>query len=362
MELSATVTRSARPGHFPHNMEFFSKTRIRLLLFAALGGFSLGLCGAGLPAGLDGVKELLVAWEITVSFPGSDSSQVVYFGVASEEFTGESELPPGSPDQQDDRVAFQKGLLSYSTCVAKCRDFLSIDLSSYDLVLSRQADSGKCLLSIRRIAGALPAGNTISLIAKTGDGTPIAVWNDATESNAVTTSLPPGTYSIRVKSDKKYYDKSFTVALSQGWNLVSLPFTSLTSAKVAGRNLPGDVMAFLSPDELGGALRQVESLSELNDGTAFWIYSEADGAKLVASGRAPQGDSGDDSFFNEERLRRVWNLLGIVAGVDDSTREFLQPTKNLPEGVYTWNTASSLMVRATGFPEFGKGYFVPSKK
>ena len=213
MEFSATVNRPARPGHFPHNMEFFSKTRIRLLLFAALGGFSLGLCGAGLPAGLDGVKELLVAWEITVSFPGSESPQVVYFGVASEEFTGESELPPGSPDQQDDRVAFQKGLLSYSTCVAKCRDFLSIDLSSYDLVLSRQADSGKCLLSIRRIAGALPAGSTISLVAKTGDGTPLAVWNDATESNAVTTSLPPGTYSIRVKSDKKYYDKSFTVAL-----------------------------------------------------------------------------------------------------------------------------------------------------
>ncbi len=191
--------------------------------------------------------------------------------------------------------------------------------------------------------------------------TPLAVWNDATECNAVTSSLPPGTYSIRVKSDKKYYDKSFTVALSHGWNLVSLPFTSLASAKVAGRNLPGDVIAFLSSDELGGALRQVESLSELNDGTAFWIYSEADGTRLVASGRAPQGDSGDDSFFNEERLRRVWNLLGIVAGVDDSTREFLQPTKNLPEGVYTWNTASSLMVRATGFPEFGKGYFVPSK-
>lgn len=323
-------------------MNKFSKSII-LFVFCACACVA-PLFAETLPGSLDDAQPLDMAWEVK-SIPGAADPLFVYLAFGDSKFLPDwLRLPPPPTKGEGDYLSIEVSGSHYSTFSQEHRD----ESFSHQWNICVYSQSGaQCVLSVKRLVGELPAGSSLKLYQADGS-TMIEDLSSATATSAVSVTIAPGKYVIQYMPPPppSVFTVEQTIALKAGWNLISVPYTRLTSATINDESVMETGINFLQ----NGAFVQ-ETLSTLQAGTAGWIYS-ATPAELVLSGECGVGTKSEFPQYSSVS----WNYLGLIGKCDDAGR--LVPADNLPGGAEKWNATTQRYDAASGLPAFCEGYLL----
>ncbi len=294
-----------------------------------------------LPGNLDDAQPLNNAWEVK-SVPGSAEPLYVY--IAFGENKSSVPVPPPPAKNEGDYLSIEVNKSHFSTLSQEHRD----DSISHRWNICVCSEKGvQCQLSVKPVFGELAVGEKLELFQEDGT-TLIQDLSAATGSSPVSVNVMPGDYVIQYSPvpPPSVFTVEQTIALKAGWNLISLPYSRLTTATIGEESVMEMGVVFVQ----NRAYVQ-GTLADLVEGKAGWIYRDAP-AELVLSGECPVGN---ESAF-PEYSSSSWNFLGLVGKCDDQGQ--LVSGESLPDKAQKWDASAQVFRGTAGSALFCEGYLI----
>ncbi len=317
----------------------------------------LAVCALGCLSAVHGVDwgniKVYAAWEVTTDFGTGDSgrSQSAYVAIGSEKYLGAPYPTPGAPGAINWLAVY---VSSSKTNYPQVANRVSLDLSnptnfSTEWLLWFSTESGKAAnLTFRCLENQLPNPKQLALRFLASDGTETAITAvQADEEQVVAVASATTPHTLLATYEVPYVEGvEMIYSLAPGWNLVGIPFQSVSDA---GTLFDYPVLA------VGSVITQVASASELACGAAYWVYNTgSETVQVTLTGVAYTGRQEGTAF---PELADGWNYVSPIGDCDKSTKTFKAATEMA--GVqFEWGTVLQCFGVSQEVPSVGFGYMV----